>query len=280
MRPAAERFTLVSFHAHPDDEALLTGGLLARCVREGHRVVLVTATDGERGLAGADDGTGEALAGARVAELHAAGRALGVHRVVRLGLPDSGLHPGPEDTGCFAHRDVEEVAARLAEVLREERADVLTVYDAHGGYGHPDHVQVHRVGTRAAQLAGTPVVVEATLPGQGFRLLLRVLHLLGHPLGRSAPYGTEGVFADPRTITHRVRVRGVAAAKRAAMAAHSSQRRGPGPRRLLDHLVALPLPVFTALLGREWYVEQGRAAPDRVGDVFASLRDRTPAGPR
>ena len=277
MNPDPRSFTLVSFHAHPDDETLLTGGLLARAARDGHRVVLVTATDGERGLAGPADGAGPALAGTRGDELAAAADVLGVHRVVRLGLPDSGLHPDPADAGCFAHRDVEEVAVLLAQVLEEEHADVLTVYDARGGYGHPDHVQVHRAGTRAARLAGTPVVLEATLPGQGFRVLLRALHLLGHPLGRSAPYGTEGVFADPHTITHRVRVFGVARAKRAAMAEHSSQRRGPGPRRLVDHLAALPLPVFAALLGHEWYVEHGRSAPDHVGDVFASLRARTPS---
>ncbi|QWZ09988.1 PIG-L family deacetylase [Nocardioides panacis] len=277
MSPDPRTFTLVSFHAHPDDETLLTGGLLARAARDGHRVVLVTATDGERGLAGAADGAGPALASTRGDELDAAARALGVHRVVRFGLPDSGLHPDPADTDCFAHRDVEDVAALLVQVLDEEHADVLTIYDAQGGYGHPDHVQVHRAGTRAAGLAGTPVVLEATLPGRGFRGLLRALHLVGHPLGRSAPYGTAGVFADPHTITHRVRVGAVARDKRAAMAAHSSQRRGPGPRRLIDHLAALPLPVFAALLGHEWYVEQGRPAPDRVGDVFASLRARTPS---
>lgn len=275
MRPALDRFTLVSFHAHPDDEALLTGGLLARAAREGHRVVLVTATDGELGLAGVSDGAGAGLGRTRAGELGVAAQALGVHRVVRLGLPDSGLHPDPDDTTCFAHRDAEEVALLLAEILDEEHADVLTIYDAQGGYGHPDHVQVHRAGTRAAQLAGTPVVLEATLPGGGFRLVLRGLHVLGHPLGRSAPYGTRGVFADPGTITHRVRVHRLARAKRAAMAAHSSQRRGPGPRRLLDHLAALPLPLFAALLGNEWYVEQGRAATDGEDDVFASLRGRS-----
>ncbi len=280
MNVLPARFTVVSFHAHPDDESLLTGGLLAWAAREGHRVVLVTATDGERGMAGHADGTGADLARTRARELAAAAEALGIHRVVRLGLPDSGLHPDPSDEACFAHLDVEEVAVLLAEVLAEENADVLTIYDEHGGYGHPDHVQVHRAGTRAARLAGTPVVLEATLPGQGFRLLMRLLHHVGHPLGRSAPYGTEGVFADPGTITHRVRVRGHARAKRAAMAAHSSQRRGPGPRRLVDHLAALPLPVFAALLGREWYVEQGRDARDGADDVFATLWARAPEGRR
>ena len=277
MRPEPDRFTLVSFHAHPDDETLLTGGLLARAAQEGHRVVLVTATDGERGMAGPADGSGARLARTRAAELDAAAAALGVHRVVRLGFGDSGLHP-TRDEDCLARRDVEDIALLLAEILDEERADVLTIYDAHGGYGHPDHVQVHRAGTRAACLAETPVVLEATLPGQGFRLVLRLLRLLGHPLGRSAPYGTDRVFADPRTITHSVRVRSQARAKRAAMAAHSSQRRGPGPRRLVDHLASLPLPVFAALLGREWYVEQGRLARDRRGDVFASLRAGRPGG--
>ena len=151
-----DRFTLVSFHAHPDDEVLLTGGLLARAAAEGHRVVLVTATAGERGLAGTEDGAGADLARRRSAELAESARLLGCDRVVELGYRDSGLRPDPDDTDAFAHQDVDAVARSLAVLLREEQADVLTIYDRNGGYGHPDHQQVHRAGTLAARLAGTP----------------------------------------------------------------------------------------------------------------------------
>ncbi len=270
MTRAGPQFTLVSFHAHPDDEVLLTGGLLARSAAAGHRVVLVSATAGERGLA--DDRDGEPLADLRMAELAASAEILGCARVVVMGYADSGLHLDPADSTSFANQDVARCAAALAEVLREEQADVLTIYDANGGYGHPDHVQVHRVGVLAARLAGTPVVLEATVPGRVFRSVLRVLALLRHPMGGSAPLGTNNVFSRPQVITHRVRVWRVLRQKRAAMAAHGSQQRGGAGRRALDRFVGLPLPLFWAVFGREWYVERGREAPDRLDDVFASLR--------
>jgi LmbE family N-acetylglucosaminyl deacetylase len=265
-------YTLVAFHAHPDDESLLTGGTLARAAAEGHRVVLVTATDGERGLAGAVDGTGDELGRRRRAELRRAAGCLGVHRVVLLGYGDSGLHPDPGDVEAFANADPYDAVRRLAEVLREERADVLTVYDPNGGYGHPDHLRVHLVGTLAARLAGTPVVLEATVPTGAFRAVLRVLRAVGHLLGTPPPLGDRQVFSDRRRITHRVRVGHQLHAKREAMAAHASQRRADGQGRVLDQMVRLPMPLFALAFGREWFVEQLRPVGPVQGDVFATLR--------
>ncbi len=266
-----QRFTLVAFHAHPDDESLLTGGTLAKAAAEGHRVVLVTATSGERGLAGSEDGHGAELGGIRMAELEAAAAALGCARVVSLGYADSGLHPDPKDVEAFAHVDVSSAARRLAALLLEEHADVLTIYDRNGGYGHPDHVQVHRVGSLAAKLAETPVVLEATVSASLFRVALRVVGLFDRVLG-SAPLGTRQVFSDRRDITHRVRVTGNLAAKRAGMSAHGSQRRADGQVRVLDRLLRLPLPAFGLAFGHEWFIEHGREPGTRVGDVFATLR--------
>lgn len=268
---AVEPFTVVAFHAHPDDEALLTGGTLARAASDGHRVVLVTATRGEQGLAGPSDGTGERLAALRMAELEASASALGAARVVWLGYDDSGLTAAPRAAAAFAHADVEVAAQRLAEVLRAERADVLTIYDRNGGYGHPDHVQVHRVGSRAATLADTPVVLEATVSAGPFRAALGLLRFAGHALG-TAPLGTREVFSPRRVITHSVPVGASLSAKRAAMAAHGSQRRASGEVRVLDRLLRLPLPIFSLAFGREWFVEQGRSPGGRTGDVFATLR--------
>lgn len=265
-------YTLVAFHAHPDDESLLTGGTLARAAAEGHRVVLVTATDGERGLAGAVDGVGAELGRRRRVELRRAAGCLGVHRLVHLGYGDSGLHPDPGDLEAFAQADPDAAAQRLAGVLHAEHADVLTVYDPNGGYGHPDHRQVHLVGTLAARLAGTPVVLEATVPAGAFRAVLRLLRTVGHVLGTPPPLGDRQVFSDRRRITHRVRVGDQLRAKRAAMAAHTSQRRADGQGRVLDHLVRLPLPVFALAFGREWFVEQGRPTGPLLDDVFATLR--------
>jgi len=269
--------TLLAFHAHPDDEALLTGGTLARAAADGHRVVLVTATDGARGLAGAADGRGADLARIRHAELLASASTLGCARVVTLGYADSGLPADQSDPDAFANADVELVAARLAELLREERVDVLTIYDRNGGYGHPDHVQVHRVGTRAAALAGTPVVLAATVPAGIFRGLLRTLRLLRHPLGNSAPLGVDRVFSTRSEITHRVPAGRHLRAKRAAMAAHGTHRRAEGQIRVLDRIVRLPLPLFAVAFGREWYVEQGGAASRHCQrDVFATLPQDLP----
>jgi LmbE family N-acetylglucosaminyl deacetylase len=272
-RDRARTYTLVAFHAHPDDESLLTGGTLARAAADGHRVVLVVATCGERGLAGPADGEGATLAALRMRELHEAARILGCARVVPLGFGDSGLHPDPLDPHAFVNVDVPTAAARLAEVLTEEHADVLVVYDRNGGYGHPDHVQVHRVGTLAAAEAGTPVVLEATVPGRLFRAVLLVLRAVGDALGSSSPLPTGQVFAPPGSITHRVRVTGSLSAKRAAMGAHGSQTRAEGRTRVLARLLDLPRPLYALAFGHEWYIEQGRAAGALQGDVFDSVRE-------
>src|SRR5688572_16767467 len=158
--------TLVCFHAHPDDESIATGGTMAAAAAAGHRVVLVLATKGEHGEV--EDGfldPGETLAERRVKETHASAEILGVAAVEFLGYRDSGMIGTPENdlAGSFWSADVDQAAAQLAEILRRESADVLTVYDDNGNYGHPDHIQVHRVGVRAAELAGTPRVYEATV---------------------------------------------------------------------------------------------------------------------
>ena len=131
--------TLVCFHAHPDDECIATGGTMAKAAADGHRVVLVVATRGEHGEVAEgflDDG--EHLWQRRVKETEAAAEILGAQRVEFLGYVDSGMMGTPENDkpGSFWTADVDEAAGRLATILREEHADVLTVYDDHGAYGH------------------------------------------------------------------------------------------------------------------------------------------------
>src|SRR5690348_7663841 len=138
---------------------------MARAAAEGNRVVLVVATRGELGEHSPDALlAGETIGDRREAEQLEAARVLGVDRVEFLGYCDSGMNGEPTNDApnSFARADIETAARRLAEILAEERADVLTVYDDHGGYEHPDHVQVYRVGVRAAEIAGTPRVYEAT----------------------------------------------------------------------------------------------------------------------
>src|SRR3974390_2046870 len=167
--------TVTFFHAHPDDEAIATGGTMAALADQGHRVLLVTATGGELGeVAAGVLHPGETLAERRAAELAEAADVLGVGRHLLLGYEDSGMEGEESSTrpGCFATADVEEAASRLAGVLTAEGSEVLVTYDEHGGYGHPDHVQVPTVGVRAAALAGTPVVYLATMD-RGFMRSLR-----------------------------------------------------------------------------------------------------------
>ena len=155
-------FCLVSFHAHPDDEALLTGGTLARAAAEGHRVVLVTATRGRPGWPAPPTATGSGSA--RGGPTSSTGRPRPRLRqgdpagLRRLGL--SRTTSGPGRVRLAAGRPSPPTAGRDPARGAGRR---LTIYDRNGGYGHPDHVQVHRVGHRAAELAGTPLVLEATV---------------------------------------------------------------------------------------------------------------------
>ena len=132
--------TAVFFHAHPDDESIATGGTMVMGARRGHRIVLVCATDGAVGEADPDMiPEGETLADVRARELAAAADELSVSRLEFLGYKDSGMENTPtnDDPDCFWQADVEEAAGRLARILREEQADIVTIYDPIGGSTTP-----------------------------------------------------------------------------------------------------------------------------------------------
>jgi LmbE family N-acetylglucosaminyl deacetylase len=264
--------TVVSFHAHPDDEAFLVAGTLARLAAEGHRVVLVCATDGGAGLA-ASDLAGD-LASTRRAELHRAAAEIGCHDVRFLGYDDSGMD-GRSGEAAFAAAPVEEAARRMAGLLVEVGADALTVYDPAGGYGHPDHVQVHKVGVRAAELAGTPLVLEATVDRRLVLRALKALAALRLAPGDWRPERFESAWADPARLTHRVDVRRWAAHKRRAMAAHASQATADRGTRTLAAFLRFPMPLFRLVFGHEWFVERGRRPAGRLlDDPLAGLGHR------
>ncbi len=265
MRPAETTFTIVSFHAHPDDEAILTAGTLARLSSAGHRVVLVMATAGEAGLAKAAHGRGQVLAKTRGEELKTAARAIGISSVIYLGYADSG-YPGPGNRAggkdparppAFADAEVERAAERLASVLLDEDADVLTIYDPNGGYGHPDHVQVHRVGMRAAQLARTRVVLEATVDRTSLVRAGRMLRAL-RPLGLPQLPDQGSIYTARAQLTHRIDVRDQWRVKRAAMQAHVSQAESDAGVRTLALFLRLPRWLFRWTFRYEWFRELGR----------------------
>jgi LmbE family N-acetylglucosaminyl deacetylase len=273
-------YTVVSFHAHPDDEALLVAGTLARLATEGHRVVLVSATAGEGGLAASAYGTADELAAHRREELQRSADAIGAARVEFLGYGDSGLDGEavpPHGLQAFARADVEEAAQRLAAILREEGADALTSYDASGGYGHPDHVRVHHVAARAAELAGTPVVLEATVDQDLLRRAVRLAALVYRFPPEFDRAGFERAYAPRSVLTHKVDVRAFTDRKRASMAAHASQATADSGDRTLAALLRLPRPLYRRVLGREWFIERGRqAGRPLLDDVLATLRGGPP----
>ncbi|MFC3451506.1 PIG-L deacetylase family protein [Amycolatopsis speibonae] len=240
--------TIVAFHAHPDDEALLTGGTLARAAADGHRVVLVVATIG---LKGAD--------APRWAELETSAKVLGVERVVHLGYAGSGhgaiLYPDPPGWVRFVRASTDEAAARLVTILREEQASVLLSYDRNGGYGHRDHVKVHQVGKRAAELAGDVRLLEATIPRDTVARLVRLVRLARIPFRYDADVLLRAYSARSE-ITHTFDIRRFARQKQAAIAAHSSQVKGNGRLAPVMRVVTrLPAPLFGLAFNREWYID-------------------------
>jgi LmbE family N-acetylglucosaminyl deacetylase len=253
--------TLVLFHAHPDDEAIATGGTAARAAAEGHRVVLVLATGGEHGEVPDDLAPGETLADRRRAETDASAAALGIHRVAFLGYEDSGMTGWDQNGngGSFHQAPLEEAAERLAAILREEQAEVLTTYDWHGGYGHPDHIKVHQVGHAAAALAGTPRVYEATMNRDEMARMMALVQI--EPGGPDETFDPNGPMDDGNPmgtpeaeLTTRVDVSAYVIAKRASIRAHRSQITDAG------FFSSMPDEQFALAFGTEWYIRVGAPA--------------------
>jgi LmbE family N-acetylglucosaminyl deacetylase len=243
--------TLVTFHAHPDDESIATGGVMAKAADEGHRVVLVVATKGEHGeVAEGFLDPGEQLWERRVRETEACAAILGVARVDFLGYADSGMMGMPENDlpGSFWQADVDEAAARLAAILTEEQADVLTVYDENGQYGHPDHIQVHRVGVRAAELAGTRRVYMSTINRDYVQRSMREAAARGEIPGDIDPEAMMELGVPEERITTTVDVRPWLGRKRAAMAAHASQ------ISETSFFLSMAPEMFEGAFGTEWFV--------------------------
>ena len=249
--------TLAAFHAHPDDEVLLTGGTLAAAAAAGYRVVLITATRGESGLTHRRP---TRLGETREAELRRSAARLGCHEVVLLGHPDSGM--SAEHPDGFAHHSVSALGEELVAVLQDHDVDILLGYDRNGGYGHPDHQQVHRVARYAtARLPGLRLL-EATVDRAALHMAVRTVAHLPFVTSSWDGLALRHAFTDPADIAYRVDVRRHARTKRAAMREHRSQATGGDGDRLVALLSSLPLPLFRLVMGREWYVDPfGRGGP-------------------
>ena len=296
---------IVFVHAHPDDETVNNGATMAKYAAEGHRVTLVTCTLGEEGeilvpglehlLADRED----RLGGHREQELAAAMKELGVADHRFLGGPgryrDSGMldTPSNDKPGTFWRADVDAAAAELAEVLREVRPDVLVTYDEFGGYGHPDHIQAHRVAMRAVDLAADASLVSPTglpphevakvywntMPKSLLQAGLEALRAAGEGIAFEAVGSVDDLpmAADDATVTAVVHAEDYTAAKTAAMRAHPTQITVDEPFFALSNNVGFEI------LGAEYYrqvrgprgpvVRTGTAMGELEQDLFAGLAD-------
>ena len=253
-------------HAPPDAEAPQTAGTRARAAGEGHRVVTVFATGGEHGEVPDDLAPGETVVQRRRREAQDAADVLGVARIAWLGYVDSGMTGWEQNAheGAFSAADLDEAGQRLADLLDEEGADLLVGYDWHGGYGHPDHVQVHRVAHRAAELAASPPrVLESTMNRDVVRAVFwaaREAGALKDDWDPDGPQDDGNPLGTPEAEIHlKVDVSEYLEQRRAALLAHRSQRTDT------QALLGMPAEAFTAMFGTDHFLEPGRPPGVRVG---------------
>ncbi|MBD0676536.1 PIG-L family deacetylase [Streptomyces sp. CBMA156] len=286
--------TLMAVHAHPDDEATGTGGVLARYAAEGIRTVLVTCTDGRCGDGPGGAKPGEpghdpaAVAAMRRQELEASCEVLKVSHLELLDYADSGMMgwESNDAPGSFWRTPVADGAARLAELMRQYQPDVVVTYDENGFYGHPDHIQAHRITMAALELTGgMPKVYWTTAPHSAMRRFGEVMREFGadweepesaeegSPEAGSADAGSAAVDAIPpiglpdEEVTTWVDTTEFGGLKFDALAAHASQGEN-------IFFLKMGKERFTELMGVETFVRvkdpTGSALPEN--DLFAGLR--------
>lgn len=296
MPAAGDPRRLLLVHAHPDDESIGTGATMAAYAAQGAAVTLVTCTRGELGeiippeLAHLAGGDGDRLGEYRAGELAAACAALGVTDQRFLGGPgrwrDSGMMglPSNQVPGCFWRADADEAAAELAAVIREVAPQVVVTYDANGFYGHPDHIQAHRVTRRAVRVAAGPAAVA----GGGAPWRVAKLYATAMPrsvlarairLGPDAPgrFRQAGTVADlpfgvaDEQVTTEVDGTGQRAAKVAALRSHATQIAVEDPYFALSDMVGQRISArehYTLLAGPRG---PGAGPDGREHDLFAGL---------
>ncbi|WP_329463233.1 N-acetyl-1-D-myo-inositol-2-amino-2-deoxy-alpha-D-glucopyranoside deacetylase [Streptomyces sp. NBC_01431] len=288
----ARRLLLV--HAHPDDESINNGATMAKYAAEGAQVTLVTCTLGEEGevippgLAHLAPDREGSLGAHRIGELAAAMKELGVPDHRFLGGPgrfrDSGMMGVEQNhrAGAFWNTDVDEAAAYLVEVIRSVRPQVLVTYDPNGGYGHPDHIQAHRVAMRAAELAaesgyrrdlgephGIAKIYWNRVPRPVAEQAFAELHAANPDFPGIAAIDDVPGVVDESGITAEIDGSAYAAAKSAAMRAHETQIVVRGPYFALSNDLAQP--VFTTEYYQLAVGESGAGPGRRERDLFEGV---------
>jgi N-acetyl-1-D-myo-inositol-2-amino-2-deoxy-alpha-D-glucopyranoside deacetylase len=282
-------------HAHPDDESIETGATIAKYAAQGARVTLVTCTLGEMGevippeLAHLAWQAGGGLGQHRIGELAEACAALGVTDHRFLGgagrWRDSGMMgtPANDEPGCFWQADVDEAARDLLGIIREVRPQVLVTYDARGFYGHPDHIQAHRVSWRAFELASGLVskfyatAIPRSVLAEAMALLAvdaRGGQIGGVEFSRVQSLDELPFGADDDEVTTQIDATDYLDAKVAAMHAHATQIAVDSPFFALSDMVgrkALGIEYFTLLARPPGFALTGDGAGGRETDLFAGL---------
>lgn len=269
----ADQLTIMAVHAHPDDEVISTGGIFARYAAEGIRTVLVTCTNGEQGDAPGGIKPGQpghdeaAVRTQRLSELHESAALLGIEHVELLGYRDSGMDgwDGNQDPDAFWNIPVEQSAARLADLMRHYRPQVVVTYDENGNYGHPDHIQANRIALASATATDIPDKLYYTaIPRESSLEMFKTFKDRG--LIDFEPPEDFGTPMDQ--ITTAVDVTPYIQRKVKALEAHGSQG---------DSVPFLRMPsdVQQMIFATETFVRHTNrvaAAPDQETDLFAGLR--------
>jgi LmbE family N-acetylglucosaminyl deacetylase len=274
----AEPLTLMSVHAHPDDEAS-GGGILATYADQGIRTVVVTCTNGEYGDApggikpGQPGHDPEAVARLRLAELEESARILKVSDVEALGYHDSGMpdweyKDRPE---AFSNVPLEEVAGRIGSLIAKYRPQVLVTYDDQGAYQHPDHVHASRAAQAAAAATGIPAKLYlSTMRGSSWRKIWEALRAAGAevPDWEEDEERTRRALQSEERITTTIDIRPVLERKREALFAHGTQINGD------SWFGKIPPEVVEGAFGYEYFIRVAdtTGAPLPEDDLFAGLR--------
>lgn len=232
--------------AHPDDESFGMGGTIARYVNEGVEAYLICATNGDVGTADPEFLKHyRSMADLRLAELDCAAQTLRLKEVFKLGYRDSGVQGSPDNThpDCLAQADLDDVTRRVTEIIRRVQPQVVVTFDPFGGYGHPDHIMMHRATTRAFEAASDPSCypeqVEAALPLHRphklyyrtmdrslLRLEVRLMPLFGKDptrMGRNKDINVREIAEHQYPIHARIAVGDYADVAEKASKCHASQ---------------------------------------------------------
>jgi LmbE family N-acetylglucosaminyl deacetylase len=275
----AETLTLMAVHAHPDDEASSTGGVLATYSGQGVRTILVTCTNGEFGDApggikpGQDGHDERDVAQLRLAELRESVKILGVSDLELLGYHDSGMADWDyrNRPDAFCNIPVDDVAVRISELIRQYRPQVVITYDSTGPYQHPDHVHAAEAAVAAVDATGIPAKLYFTaMRGSDWRKVWEALRELGADVpdtGNMPEEMRQQMAEHERRITTTVDIRPVLGRKRDALFSHSSQIEE-------SWFSKLPPEVGEAAFGREHFIRasDSTGAPVPEDDLFAGLR--------